>query len=183
MPQKYVTDPVLRRLFAQIASTRKDVECTFGRIKNRFRMLKLPLMFDDIGDVRALFTTGCVLHNMLLEHDRADVWNEADGVHSPEVIGRFMCAYCCFIDLFLLTYSNSSSRHFSSHGVACDVQVHADTDVTGVGGLQIFCLHARRVNLMSCRHGTCICCCTFVFLRRQHRAHSLRAARCSCAAL
>jgi len=30
-------DPELRGFLAQVASSRKDVECTFGRIKNRFR--------------------------------------------------------------------------------------------------------------------------------------------------
>ena len=83
-----MTEPLLKRLFAQIASTRKDVECTFGRIKNRFRMLKLPLQFDNLDDVRAMFVTCCVLHNMLLEHDREDVFNAEDGLHSEAIIGR-----------------------------------------------------------------------------------------------
>ena len=89
-PHKFITQPLLKRLFAQIASTRKDVECTFGRIKNRFRMLKLPLMFDDLMDVRALFVTCCVLHNMLLQVD-SDNYDE-DGLHSEAIIGNTMCA-------------------------------------------------------------------------------------------
>jgi hypothetical protein len=36
---KLNTEPQLRDFLAQIASTRKDVECTFGRIKNRFRFV------------------------------------------------------------------------------------------------------------------------------------------------
>lgn len=63
MTFKYSLDPCLTRLYvssqpsskthlltfdvsryAKIASVRKDVECTFGRIKNRFRILKMPLM-------------------------------------------------------------------------------------------------------------------------------------------
>ena len=31
------SDPFLRPFLSQVASSRKDVECTFGRIKNRFR--------------------------------------------------------------------------------------------------------------------------------------------------
>ena len=36
---KLNTEPHLRDFLAQIASSRKDVECTFGRIKNRFRFV------------------------------------------------------------------------------------------------------------------------------------------------
>ena len=100
MPQKFVTHPQLRRLFAQIASTRKDVECTFGRIKNRFRMLKLPLQFDNLGDVRALFVTCCVLHNMLLQHETEDDCNADDGLHSEAVIGNTMCGVFVFVIVY-----------------------------------------------------------------------------------
>ena len=34
---KLNTEPQLRPFLNQVASSRKDVECTFGRIKNRFR--------------------------------------------------------------------------------------------------------------------------------------------------
>jgi hypothetical protein len=76
------------------------VECTFGRIKNRFRMLKLPLQFDNLGDVRALFVTCCVLHNMLLQHDREDVCNADDGLHSEAVIGNTMCGVFVFVIVY-----------------------------------------------------------------------------------
>jgi hypothetical protein len=129
-----VTEPLLRRLFAQIASTRKDVECTFGRIKNRFRMLKLPLQFDNLDDVRAMFVTCCVLHNMLLEHDREDVFNAEDGLHSEAIIGNVMCGFnFCLFDIHVHCVV-SSSRRFSAHGVHADIDVTATLDVTGVGG-------------------------------------------------
>ena len=53
-------------------------------------MLKLPLMFDDLTDVRALFVTCCVLHNMLLQVD-SDNYDEASP-HSESIIGNTMCA-------------------------------------------------------------------------------------------
>ena len=61
-------------------------------------MLKLPLQFDNLGDVRALFVTCCVLHNMLLEYDREDVCNSEDGLHSDVIIGNTMCGFnfCLF---------------------------------------------------------------------------------------
>ncbi len=39
MTDKTNTEPRLRGFLAQVASSRKDVECTFGRIKNRFRFV------------------------------------------------------------------------------------------------------------------------------------------------
>ena len=47
----------------------KDVECTFGIMKGRFRILKLPFQFNDAAKIDAIFKTCCVLHNMLLFHD------------------------------------------------------------------------------------------------------------------
>ena len=40
MTDKLNSEPMLRRFLGQVASSRKDVECTFGRIKNRFRCVR-----------------------------------------------------------------------------------------------------------------------------------------------
>ncbi len=81
-----VADPALRGFLAQVASSRKDVECTFGRLKNRFRcicsncnrlidvffcrILKTALCLENIEDIHKLFMCCCILHNMLLLVDR-----------------------------------------------------------------------------------------------------------------
>jgi hypothetical protein len=52
------------RLFGRIASARKDVECTFGRVKNRFRYLKIPNLLENLEDVANVFITCCIFHNM-----------------------------------------------------------------------------------------------------------------------
>jgi hypothetical protein len=108
---KYVSHPVLKHFFAQIASSRKDVECAFGRMKNRFRMLKLPLMFESLDDVRNLFVTCCIFHNALLEFDEAAFSDE--GMHSPEIVGN------------LMSVGPSFRRN--------PLTVTPDLDVTGVG--------------------------------------------------
>jgi hypothetical protein len=46
---------------------RKDVECFFGVLKGRFRILKLPIQYQDEKRVDTLFHACCILHNMLLE--------------------------------------------------------------------------------------------------------------------
>lgn len=59
-----------------IESLRKDVECTFGIIKGRFRCLKSGVRLHGVGAVDDLWATVCALHNYLLESDELDgEWN------------------------------------------------------------------------------------------------------------
>ena len=66
---------------------RKDIECFFGRIKGRFRILKLPLPFRHKTDIDNVWFTCCVLHNLLHEFDGLDNlepdvhWAGDDGLH------------------------------------------------------------------------------------------------------
>ena len=63
-------------------SMRKDVECTFGILKGRWRILKTGIRLHSIGVVDDIWFTCCAFHNMLLEVDGLDVrWKE--GVRSP----------------------------------------------------------------------------------------------------
>ena len=75
----------------RIESVRKDVECTFGILKGRFRILKLPLLFHRQSDVDNVFFTCCVLHNMLhrnaarvFQWEQDADWAGADGVHEVD---------------------------------------------------------------------------------------------------
>jgi Plant transposon protein len=52
-----------------LESMRKDVECTFGILKGRFRILKTGIRLHKINSVDQLWCTCCALHNMFLEHD------------------------------------------------------------------------------------------------------------------
>ena len=57
-------------MFAEwLESMRKDIECTFGILKSRFRILKnaIRLYFED--DIKDLFCTCAILHNILLQFD------------------------------------------------------------------------------------------------------------------
>jgi hypothetical protein len=46
---------------------RKDVECTFGILKKRWRILDYGFNYYSMKDCEKIFTVCCVLHNMLLE--------------------------------------------------------------------------------------------------------------------
>jgi len=63
-----------------IESTRKDVECTFGQLKNRFRILKRPIEFDNINEINLIFKACCVMHNMILIYDHRDIESWEVGV-------------------------------------------------------------------------------------------------------
>jgi hypothetical protein len=56
-----------------VESTRKDVECTFGQLKNRFRILKKGLEMTSLKEMELLFKACCILHNMILIYDRRDI--------------------------------------------------------------------------------------------------------------
>ena len=61
---------------------RKDVECTFGILKGRRRILKTGIRLQSLSAVDDVWLTCCALHNMLLNIDGLDVkWNE--GFKSP----------------------------------------------------------------------------------------------------
>jgi hypothetical protein len=60
---------------------RKDVECAFGIMKGRFRILKTGIRLHSIESVDMIWMTCCALHNLLLEVDGLD--HPWDGVCIP----------------------------------------------------------------------------------------------------
>ncbi len=70
-----------------VESMRKDVECTFGIIKGRFRILKTGIRMDGINAVDNVWFTCCALHNWLLDIDGlTGEWR--DGVPVSDWEGR-----------------------------------------------------------------------------------------------
>jgi hypothetical protein len=87
-PVKLASDPDTVTWSRWVESVRKDIECTFGIVKGRFRILKLPILLQTEADIGNVFLTCCALHNELLRAD-ADTraWEEnvnfggVDGEH------------------------------------------------------------------------------------------------------
>ena len=52
-----------------VESMRKDVECTFGILKGRWRILKAGVGLDGVGAVDDIWRSCCALHNWLLDID------------------------------------------------------------------------------------------------------------------
>lgn len=62
-----------------LESMRKDVECTFGIMKGRFRILKTGIRVHSIDAVDKIWSTCCALHNMFLEEDGlSENWEGSD---------------------------------------------------------------------------------------------------------
>jgi hypothetical protein len=71
-----------------IESVRKDVECTFGILKSRFRILKNAVEYHSASVVQDIMMTCCILHNIILAYDKEDIdinlweddviWNDLD---------------------------------------------------------------------------------------------------------
>ena len=68
-PLKFTPDEWERVWSKFVESVRKDVECTFGILKGRFRILKMRLLIQDAKKFDNLFIACCILHNILLHYD------------------------------------------------------------------------------------------------------------------
>lgn len=75
-PLKLWTTYTEMRFSRWLESMRKDVECTFGILKGRFRILKTGIPLHGIEVCDRIWLTCCALHNFLLEEDGLDTgWN------------------------------------------------------------------------------------------------------------
>lgn len=76
-PIKYPANVGEMRWSKWLESMRKDVECTFGILKGRFRILKSGIRVVTFEAVNHIWKTCCALHNMLLDVDGlAEGWRE-----------------------------------------------------------------------------------------------------------
>ena len=55
-----------------LESMRKDTECTFSSLKKRFAILKYRIRSGTIEQCDKIWHTCCLLHNLLLFHDKLD---------------------------------------------------------------------------------------------------------------
>ena len=84
-PLKVANTPEETKFSTCLESVRKDVECFFGRVKGRFRILKLAFLCRDKGDIDNVWFTCCILHNIL--HDFDGLGELEEGVHWAGVDG------------------------------------------------------------------------------------------------
>lgn len=61
-----------------LESLRKDVECLFGILKSRWRILRNPVVFHKLVDIENIMYCCCILHNLLISADGIDTAWEDD---------------------------------------------------------------------------------------------------------
>jgi Plant transposon protein len=62
-----------------LESLRKDVECTFGILKGRWRILKTGIHVHGVEAADNIWLTCCALHNLLLESDGlSNKWEQGE---------------------------------------------------------------------------------------------------------
>jgi hypothetical protein len=81
-PYKHYTNYPQVRWSEWCESMRKDVECTFGILKGRFRILKAGVRLHGVETTDKIWHTCCGIHNMLIEVDGLEEGWEA-GALSP----------------------------------------------------------------------------------------------------
>jgi len=83
-PVKQTSDPDVCHWSRWLESVRKDIECTFGILKGRFRILKVPCLLQTANEIDNVFYTCCALHNEILrDNNLAFLWEQGvewDGV-------------------------------------------------------------------------------------------------------
>lgn len=77
-PNKVTANATVMKWSKVVESMRKDVECTFGILKIRFKILKYPLRFRTKETIWNIFRTCCVFHNILLDYDGRDLMKKAE---------------------------------------------------------------------------------------------------------
>eukprot|EP00797_Seminavis_robusta_P021439 Sro3344_g347030.2 (377) ;mRNA; r:5289-6419 len=74
-----------QRLSEFIESMRKDVECVFGILKGRWRVLKTGIRLHGETAADRIWLTCCALHNMLLQVDGlSEQWNGEIGLNETD---------------------------------------------------------------------------------------------------
>jgi hypothetical protein len=110
---------------------RKDVECTFGIMKGRFRVLKTGVRLHGIEATDKIWLTCCALHNFLLEEDGLDEqwkngvpsdWEGDLGLHSSADVSDHAPAFA-----LQRLHSPEERRAYdtSGHGVGSDRDIVA----------------------------------------------------------
>ena len=123
-----------------LESMRKDVECTFGIMKGRFRILKAGVRVHGVEAVDRIWRTCCSLHNFLLEKDGlAEQWEEGalSRWETKEMAGNDMEVHDRSFAIQRLMNPEDFARYDSSGmGYGTDVTEDPEDDETDLSPLQ-----------------------------------------------
>ena len=137
-----------------LESVRKDVECTFGILKGRWRILKGRIRLHGTAAADKVWATCCALHNMLLEVDGGDdEWTGKLGQLNEEDIPSFALDRHRKENPKARTYDSSGLGRGDDHEVGSDEPETEDLptnceDESGVRSVKKMSLYAFRAKLV-----------------------------------
>ena len=91
-PMKHKSDLASAHFSTCLESVRKDVECVFGILKKRFRILKNAVKLHNQKKIDNVFFTCCILHNILHHYDGYELQKDGSG-WGKQVARRFVQSY------------------------------------------------------------------------------------------
>lgn len=90
---------MLARCGKRMESIRKDSECTYGIIKKRHRILKVPSLLHRSQDIDNVFRMCCILHNWIMTFDGLDD------------IGKYEDDYILITDAEMCSFEHNTATH------------------------------------------------------------------------
>ena len=75
---KHASDPDMKAFSGLCESVRKDIECLFGILKKKFRILAVPQLEHDPSKIDRVVHICSILHNMMLHHKGLDAVGEEE---------------------------------------------------------------------------------------------------------
>jgi hypothetical protein len=132
-----------------LEAMRKTVECTFGILKGRWRILKAGIRVHGVEKADAIWHTCCALHNWLLEFDglegpvggvQASCWEGEDGELGEYTVERFAGQQA--INAIQAINNTPQARRFDLSGMGAGDDVDP-IEAPAVGRNNYDALHAR----------------------------------------
>ena len=113
---KHTSDPDLKAFSGLCESVRKDIECVFGILKKKFRILNVPQLEHDPSKIDRLVHVCSILHNMVLHHKGLDVigeeehhWTKVDAEEAKRY-GLKLSDMTCFTVGSMAPYNNQEEQ-------------------------------------------------------------------------